>query len=142
MDSGAVDSAVVTRLQSDATLQTLLPDGVYFDAAPQGRQRFALVSLVSHLDDYEFEGFKAFERFEYLIKAVIFSTSASDARTAATQIETIMQNAVTMTPTGYKVVRCQRVAYRRYSEPDVDPAQRWQHEGGQYEVDVFPTTNG
>jgi len=143
MDSGAVDSAVLGLLQNDATLHGLLPDGVYFDAAPQGSKRFAIVSISDHEDTYMFEGFKAFERFEYFVKAVIFSNSASDARKACTQIDHLLQNADTMlAPTGYKVIRAQRVSYRRYSEPDVNPAEHWQHEGGTYELEVVPTTNG
>jgi hypothetical protein len=143
VDSGAVDSAVIGLLQNDATLKGLLPDGVFFDSAPQGAQRFAIVSISDHADDYLFEGKKAFERFEYFVKAVIFSNSASDARKACTQIDALLQNADTrLAPTGYRVLRCQRLAYRRYSEPDVNPAQHWQHEGGNYELDVVPTTEG
>ena len=143
MDSGAVDSALIGLLQNDATLKGLLPDGVYFDAAPQGSQRFAVVSISDHEDTYIFEGKKGFERFEYFVKAVIFSNSASDARKACTQIDALLQNADTrLAPTGYKVIRCQRVGYRRYSEPDVNPAEHWQHEGGSYELEVVPTTEG
>jgi hypothetical protein len=140
MDSGAVDSAVITLLQHDSVLKGLLPDGVYFDAAPQGSQRFAIVAIQDHEDEYMFEGKKAFERFEYFIKAVIFSNSASDARKACTQIDALLQNVGTLAPAGYQVIRCQRLAYRRYSEPDVNPAEHWQHEGGLYELNVIPTT--
>jgi hypothetical protein len=142
VDSGAVDSAVISLLQSDATLKGLLPDGVFFDAAPQGRTRFVVVSRDDHVDEYIFQGKKGFEHFAYLIKAVIFSTSASDARKADTQIDALIHNNTTLAPTGYRVARCQRVGDRRYSEPDVDPAQRWQHWGGHYELDVVPTTEG
>jgi len=141
MDSGAVDSAVIGLLQNDATLKGLLPDGVYFDAAPQGRTRFVLISRPDHEDDYIFDGKKGFERYEYLIKAVIFSTSATDARAAATQIDALMHSGP-LTPTGYLVLRCVRIGDRRYSEPDVDKTQRWQHWGGQYEINVVPTTEG
>lgn len=139
MDSGAVDSAVIALLQADTTLHGMLPDGVFFDAAPQGAKRFAIVSLFDHEDDYAFEGKKAFEHFEYFVKAVIFSTSGSDARKAGTQIDALLHNAA-LSITGYQVARCQRSQYRRYSEPDVNPDQRWQHWGGQYFVDVVPTT--
>lgn len=143
MDSGAVDSAVIALLQNDATLKTLTPDGVYFDAAPQGRQRFVVITRDDHNDEYILDGLKGFEHFEYSIKAVIFSTSASDARKADTQIDALMSvDAWALAPTGYKVVHVGRVGDRRYSEPDVDPAQRWQHWGGAYELDVVPTTDG
>lgn len=141
MDSGAVDSAVVGLLQADATLKGLLPDGVFFDAAPQGARKFAIVSLFDHEDEYAFQGKKAFEHFEYFVKAVIFSTSGTEARNAAKQIDALLHNAA-LTVTGYTVARCQRSQYRRYSEPDVNPDQQWQHRGGQYFVDAVPTTEG
>ena len=141
MDSGAVDSALVGLLQNDATLKGMLPDGVYFDSAPQGSKRFAIISISDHSDEYIFDGQKGFEHFEYFVKAVIFSNSASDARKACAQIDELLQNADTLlAPAGYKVMRCQRAAYRRYSEPDVNPSEHWQHEGGNYELDVVPTT--
>jgi len=86
-----------------------------------------------------FEGGLAFERFEYLIKAVIFSTSRSDVRKAATQIDALMTAAdTTLAPAGYRVVRVKVESYRTYAEPDVNPDQRWQHDGGEYLIDVVP----
>jgi hypothetical protein len=142
VDSGAVDSAVIGLLQNDATLHGLLPDGVYFEVAPQGSQRFAIVSRADHSDEYQFQT-KAFEHFEYLIKAVILSNSASDARKAATQIDALLSvDGWALAPTGYKVVRAERVGDIRTAEPDIDPSQHWQHWGGNYELDVIPTTAG
>ena len=46
LDSGEIDNALVNLLSADAELLTLVPDGVYFDEAPQGKQNFTLVSLV------------------------------------------------------------------------------------------------
>lgn len=141
MDSGAVDSALVTLLQSDATLKAWLPDGVFFDSAPQGAKRFAIVHVDDHEDEYVLEGKKGFEHFEYFVKAVIFSNSATDARNACARIDALLHNGeARVTPTGYRVVHLQRIHYRRYSEPDVDPSQHWQHEGASYECDVVPTT--
>lgn len=137
MDSGAIDSAVIGLLQADATLHSLLPDGVYFDAAPQGAKRFAIVSVLDETDEPMFQGGRAFEHVEYFVKAVIFSTSGSDARKAATQIDAVLHNAA-LAPVGYRIARCQRSQYRRYSEPDVNPDQKWQHDGGQYFVDAVP----
>lgn len=134
-----MDSAVITTLQNDPTLQGLLPDGVFWDSAPQGAERFATVTLLDHEDIYMFEGKKAFEIFEYIVKCVIFSTSGSDARKAATQIDALLVNRA-LTPAGYRSVRCQRLNYRRYNEPDENPDERWQHDGGQYEIAAVPTT--
>ena len=37
-DSAAVDAAIFTALQNDAALTALLPDGVWFGAAPQSQR--------------------------------------------------------------------------------------------------------
>jgi hypothetical protein len=141
MDYGAVDSAVIALLGNDPTLKGLCPDGVFFSMAPQAARRFVVISVTDHENIPMFEGGIAFGRFEYLIKAVIFSTSSSDARKAGTQIDALLMNGeAALAPVGFKVARCQCANYRRYSEPDVNPDQRWQHDGGEYAIDVMPLT--
>jgi hypothetical protein len=137
-DSGAVDSALVTCLSNDATLKSLLPDGVFFDEAPQGAQRFALLKVTDHTADGMLEDKTAFEHFLYLVKAVVFGTSSSDARKAAKQIYALLHAGPRLAPAGYKVVRQKRASYVRYAEPDVNPDARWQHQGGEYVIDVVP----
>lgn len=138
MGSGKVDAAVIGLLQADAQLKAWLPDGVYFSAAPQSARRFALVSVTTNDDEYIFQGRQGFEEFLYLIKAVILSTSPSDALQAADRIQALLQNA-RFPITGYQVVNCQRAGYVRYTEPDVNPDALWQHIGGNYAVVVAPT---
>jgi hypothetical protein len=138
MDSGDVDAALVSRLSEDPTLKSLLPDGVFFDEAPQGAQRFALLKVTDHTDDDGLDGVKAFEHFLYLVKAVIYSTSGSDAKKAAKQIDALIHGGPRLTPANYLVVRQRRASYVRYAEPDVNPDARWQHRGGEYLIDVAP----
>jgi hypothetical protein len=140
MNSGTVDAAVVGLLAADATLQTLCPDGVYFSTARHGATRFVLVALTDHEELPMFAGAEAYERFDYLIKAVILNTSGSTAQSAATQIDALLREAeTTLAPVGYQVANIARLAYRRYTEPGVDPDQQWQHHGAEYEVLVTPT---
>src|SRR4030095_5465834 len=54
-DSSAIDAAILDRLNGDATLMALLPHGVYFDRAPAGSTKFAIVSVVLAHDVAEFQ---------------------------------------------------------------------------------------
>jgi hypothetical protein len=49
-DSSDVDNALVAKLGADSTLLALMPNGVYWDEAPQGSTRFVIVSLVDERD--------------------------------------------------------------------------------------------
>jgi hypothetical protein len=139
VDRGAVHSAVIGLLGNDATLKGLCPDGVFFSMAPQAARKFVVVSMFDHETTPMFEGGIGFERFEYLIKAVHFSTSRSDVRDAAARIDALMATGeTTLAPAGYKVIRSWCENARVYAEPDVNPDQRWQHDGGEYAIDVIP----
>jgi hypothetical protein len=87
-DSSAIDAAIVAALQADASLASLMPDGVYMDIAPPGLQRYVIVSLVIAEDRATFEG-RAIEDCLYLVKAVMLTTtSTTGIREAAARIET------------------------------------------------------
>lgn len=136
-DASDVDAALSSKLISDATLTALLPDGAYFDIAPQGKTRFVVLSLVSHDDAYMFGG-SAMERFLYLVKAVALNTSGVNVATAAARIHTLLQDGA-LAPTGYTLMRLQRMERIRYTEVDEDSDARWQHRGGHYEILVSPS---
>lgn len=135
-DSSAVDAAVFAALRADGTLMGYVPDGVWPDVAPQTMQRFVVVSMPSHEDQYE-ENREAFERFTYLVKAVIKSTSTSIANQAESRIRTAVEGITTIT--GYREVNTQRTERVAYTETDPDnPDAHWQHRGGLFELLVEP----
>lgn len=137
-DPSAVDAALEAKLLGDATLMAILTDGVYFDVAKPSAQRFALISVVTHEDGYVFNN-SAFEKSTYLIKAVTLGTSGADVKTAAARIHTLIQD-VPLTIPGYAHSLTRRTERVRYTEvDDVNPAVRWNHRGGRYEIFVSPT---
>jgi hypothetical protein len=137
-DSSQVDAAVIGRLLGDATLSSLMSDGVYWDVAAHGKTRFVIVSQVDHSDEPMLQG-TAYERFLYLVKAVELSTSGANISAASARIQTLLHDA-TFAVTGYGLMVSRRVERVRYTEVDeVDRDIRWQHRGGQYEVMVSPS---
>ena len=137
-DSSNVDAAVITKLSGDATLMASLTNGVFADVATPGSTLFAIVSQVDHNDEYMFEGC-AYERFLYLVKAVCLGADGTTVKTAAARIHTLLQD-VPLTITGYSHMLTRREGRIRYTEvDDADPAIRWQHRGGRYEVLVSPS---
>lgn len=137
-DVAAVDDVLVAALTGDATLATLLPDGVYFDIAPAGKTRFVLISFVTHDDA---EGFQTplYEQFTYQVKAVVLAKSAIDADAAAFRIHELLQRGVLTPIAGYTHMATLRVERIRYQDVDaIDSDIRWQHSGGHYEITVSP----
>ena len=142
-DSSAIDAAVIQRLSSDATLTSLMPDGVYWDIAPHGKNRFVKVSLVIHEDEAmlaDEDGDKdAFERVTYRVLAIELATSGSNSIAAAARINGLLHNQ-TFPVTGYGLMSSHRIERHRATEADEENADvRWQHRGGDYEIFVSPT---
>ena len=134
-----VDAAVVGLLLGDATLQAMLPDGVYFDVAAQGAERFVVVERVTHLDEPQFGG-QAWELFRYAIQAVAENTTGADVNRAADRIHALLQDNVALPVTGYSVMLVERNGAIRKSEiDDNNAARRWQRRGGYYIVQVSPS---
>jgi len=134
-DSSDIDAALISKLSGDAQLTTLMPDGVFFDQAPQGATKFVLLSIVDEVDLPMFRQ-RAFEDHTYLVKAVELSTSGANVKAAAARIDALLEQG-TLTVTGYNTIVIQRISRLRLTEvDDVDAAIRWQHRGGRYEVVV------
>jgi|SRR3954470_15381781 hypothetical protein len=132
-DSSDVDNALVAKLGADSTLLALMPNGVYWDEAPQGSTRFVIVSLVDERDEAMF-GARAFEDALYLVEARALSTSGGNVKDAAARIDALLENA-TLAVAGYKVMVIQREERVRITEvDDVDQSIRWQRRGGRYRV--------
>lgn len=139
-DASLVDSAVLNVLASDSALQALCPDGVYWDLAPAGASAFVIVTLFDHDDTGGIHDADLYERTIYQVKAVIEATGGTVARDAAARIHTLLHRAaLDLTDAGYTAMVCQRTRRLRYTEQDpVEPAVRWQHRGGHYEVMADP----
>jgi hypothetical protein len=133
-NSGAIDAALTAVLLNDATLTALLPDGVYFDEAKQGATRFVIVSLVDEFDEAVYGTGRAIEDALYLVKAVVQSTTGTNADTAAARIDVLLDDQP-LTVSGYTHMATFREERVRLNEvDDVNPAIRWQHRGGRYRI--------
>jgi hypothetical protein len=131
-DSAALDTAILAKLQGDATLAAILTDGIYFDVAASGKTRFGIVSLSTDREDYAFDG--SIEESVYIVKAVVLDTSPTSAKTAAARIHTLLQN-TPLTVTGFDHLALRRTERIRYTEVDAENNDiRWQHSGGRYEA--------
>jgi hypothetical protein len=136
-DPSNVDAAVIAVLANDPALAALLPDGVFMDVAPAGTTRFVIVSQMVHEDSDAFH-ITAFERFEYLVKAVALDTSGVDISGAAVRIHELLQRGL-LTITGYAHMSTVRSGHVHRTEVDaIDSDIRWQHRGGLYEITVSP----
>ena len=138
-DSSLIDSALIAKLASDATLLTLCPNGVYYAEAPQGATRFVIVSLVDEADEPVF-GTRAVEDALYLVEARMLSTAGGDIHGAAVRIDQLLEDAtlgVGSPPSvaGYTWMTCYRESRVRMTEVDaIDPALRWFRRGGMFRV--------
>jgi hypothetical protein len=140
-DTSAIDEAILARLQGDAALLALMPDGVYFDIAAQGKRQFVIVSQLTHEDVDAMTGRppSIWERPTYLVKAVMVGTSATAVRQAAFRIHELLQGAPQapaepLPIVGYALMICHRTERIRYSEIDAETNERWNHRGGHYEL--------
>jgi len=137
-DSGAIDEAVLALLRADSVLAGLLPDGIYFDIADPGSTRYAVVTIVTAVDQAQFGG-RLWEDVIYLVKATMFGSSqASQLRQAAARIDELLEDQP-IVATGYAWMSSYRVLRVRYPEVDQhDPTIRAFHRGGQYRIQMTP----
>lgn len=132
-DSSAIDAALVGVLNADSALTAILTDGAHFDVSPQDATKFAIVSLVSAIDEPEYGG-RAYEDALYLVKAVIRNGVKADIVAAAARIDALLEDQP-LTAAGYTWMTMHRDERIRYVEVDgVDPSIRWHHRGGRYRV--------
>jgi len=140
-DSSNIDAALVAMLGSDSTLLGYMPNGVFFDEAPPGAQRFVIVSLIDEVDEAVFGG-RAIEDHLYLVKAVGLSTTAANLKEAAARIDALLEDqpiglGSPVSVEGYEWMTCHRERRVRYTEVDEgDPSLRWRHRGGEYRVQM------
>lgn len=137
INAATVTVAILTKLQADATLLALMPDGVWFAEAPPGSTRFVIVSLIDMANVPMFGGV-AFKDGQYLIEARALSTSGGDVAAAYDRITVLLTDA-SLTIAGYGVMLMQFEADTELTEvDDADPDIRWLRCGGQLHVMVAP----
>jgi len=143
-DVSLVDAAVIARLASDAALQALCPDGVWYSVAPQDSTAFVIVARMDHsirpAQDATTE-YTLYEQAIYLVKAVLRHTAATTAAQAAARIHALLHHAeLDLTAAGYTAMLCHCIEPLRLPEVDRITNTTWQHEGGQYELWSYPTS--
>jgi hypothetical protein len=135
-ESSAIDVALLALLQTDASLLAVMPDGVWWEVAPPGAERFVVVSLLHESDTSGFGG-RMVEDALYLVKAVALSTlptASQDVRAGAARIDELLERG-TLTADGYTTMLLERRERVRITEIDeVDENIRWFHRGGHYAV--------
>lgn len=142
-DISEVDSAIMARLANDPTLQSYVPDGVFYDVAAPGSQAFVIVARIEADAEPMLDSGTAWESYLYLVKSVILipsGASGAPSKAAAKRIHELMQNATINAP-GYADMYCQRAEPVRYTEVDPVSDVRWQHRGGQYHLWLIPLEN-
>jgi hypothetical protein len=133
-DSSDVDGAIVAVLLADPALMGYCPDGVFFDEANPGAQRFVIVSLLDETDEVDYGG-RCYEDALYLVKAVELSSVSSNIKAAAKRIDVLLDRVRLPPPANYteiSIIREQRIRARETDE--VNTSIRWDHRGGYYRV--------
>jgi hypothetical protein len=127
----AVDTALMSKLQSAGAVSTTAPGGVYQMIAPPGVvEPFVIVQLMAHEDTYAQNG-GHIEVGRYLVKAVGKGSLAVAVSAAAQAIYITLQDQPLTIP-GYAHMLIHREERIRYVE--VDGPILWQHGGGIYAV--------
>jgi hypothetical protein len=116
-----------------------LPDGVYWDLAPQGSTRFATVSASTSRAQMEFQGVDSFRALAYLVKAIVLGSGGATVAQADARIQAILDRQPIALPpasgAGLMVIHwLDRVRYTETVNSEV-----WQHSGARYEVIVTPS---
>lgn len=144
-DAFLVTNALVAKLQADAALQALMPDGAWPLVAPPGLKRFVIVSLIEATNVRQFGGL-AHKDALYLVEARALSTTEGDVQAAAARIDVLLDPTpplppATLTVPGYALIamgqRCE-ADVEAVEVDDLDPSIRWNRCGGHYRVMVAP----
>jgi hypothetical protein len=138
--SSALDLAIVAVLQADAALRSYMPDGVYLEAAPAGKDQFVKVSIVDPVDVDVFGG-RAQEECLYSVIAVGLSrvTNNETALAAGDRIDALLGDPAPFPVNGFTFVACYRDEPGRigFETPSqADPTVYWRNRGGHYRLIV------
>lgn len=140
-DTEEIDEALVTLLNSDATLLGFAPGGAWWELAPQGTPTpFVIVTQEDHEDEGAQSQADAFERVVYGVQVMAPATSGaasgSNVDAAASRIKALLHHG-SFVATGYSIQLVQRL--RRTKELVADGDRLWQIRGGEYQVWAAPT---
>lgn len=138
IDVSEVERALIGTLAADPELTGYLPDGVYFDLAPQSSTRFAIVSTSTSRAQTEFHDLDSWRELIYVVKAVVLSTGTPVIAQADARINALLDRQPLALPpaagAGLMVMRWrERIRYTDYVDGNT-----WQHRGARYEVTVTP----
>lgn len=139
-DIAALDAILWALLAGDPALTALCPDGVHWNVAPQGAESFVLVTRPATIDRALALDGDGWERFTYAVTAVMKTPGAVPVGDAALRIHELLHRQwLDLAPAGYTLMLLSRAGPIRYSEVDAaNTSILWQHEGGQYEIQVCP----
>ena len=134
-----VERALIGKLAADATLSTLLPDGVFYDVAPIGSTKFAIVSLSTSRGLDELADAETFRALIYIVKAVALGSGSDTVAAADFRIQEIVDRQPLDFPpaAGASLMVARWVDRIRYTE--IANGEAWQHRGARYEITVTPT---
>lgn len=135
-----IDTAIITRLASDAELTALMPGGVHWDLATLGATRYVVVSQLASETHYVLPNVILWERLMYLVKVVAKGATVTEVvEQAYDRIFALLQNQEAALDLATYTARMLRMVERvRISENNEQTDQRWQHEGAHYEVLAVP----
>jgi hypothetical protein len=139
-DISAIDAALMARLTGDPALMALCPDGVHWDLGPQGASAFVMLVRPATTERELALGGDGWEKVSYAVIAVMKTGGAVPAGDAAFRIHELLHlEPLDLSAGGYTHMITERLFPIRYSEVDVVNAGiRWQHYGGQYQIQVCP----
>ena len=138
IDASEIEKALIAKLANDATLQALLPDGVYWDLARQGSTFFVIVSLSTSRGLAEFHERDTMRSFVYTVKGVALGTDGDPIKAADARIHALLdRGTLDLAAAGCTLMIMKWVDRVRYTETVA--AETWQHRGARYEVTVTPT---
>src|SRR3954471_15404778 len=87
-----IDTAIITRLASDAALMALMPGGVHWDLATLGATQYIVVSQLASETEYVLPNAVLWERLIYLVKVVAKGTAGPVVEDAYARVFALLQN--------------------------------------------------
>jgi len=138
IDATEVERALIGKLAADAALAASLPDGVFYDLAPIGSTKFAIVSLSTSRGLYELNDAETLRTLVYVVKAVVLGTSSTNVAAADKRMQELIDRQPLNLPpeAGATLMVARWVDRIRYTETANNDT--WQHRGARYEITVTP----
>ncbi len=139
-DSWRITNALVARLQADAALMALMPDGAWKNEGPAGATRLVIVSLIPPMTNVQMFGGVAYKDGLYLVEAreLLTSGSSSSVQAAAARLGVLLEDG-DLTIAGYGVMAMHFEGDLEAIEvDDVNPVIRWHRCGGHLRLMVAP----